>query len=196
MHLLLDNYDSFTYNLYDYFAQLGVNYRVLRADSPEWESVDYEAIESLVISPGPEKPEHAPLCNLLLEKLAGKVPILGVCLGHQAIGQFYGGVLYEMEVPVHGKSNAMYLQKSKDPLFENLPSSFKVMQYHSLAIKLKNETPLEVLAVTEDGTIMALKHTELNIYGIQFHPESILSEYGLELLGNWLKLSGIHTIQN
>lgn len=189
MHLLLDNYDSFTYNLYDYFAQLGINYRVLRADSPEWEKIDYSAIESLVISPGPEKPENAPLCNLLLKKLAGKVPILGVCLGHQAIGQFYGGELYEMDAPVHGKANTMYVIKPNDLLFLDLPKKFEVMQYHSLAIKFPDISPLEVLANTADGTIMAIKHNQLNVYGIQFHPESILSEYGLEILSNWLNLS-------
>lgn len=193
MHLLLDNYDSFTYNLYDYFAQLGVRYQVLRADSPEWKKIDYSSIESLVISPGPEKPENAPLCNFLLEKLAGKIPILGVCLGHQAIGQFYGGNLYEMAAPVHGKANTMFIKKGNDALFSDLPAQFEVMQYHSLAVKLQDDSPLEILATTKDGTIMAMKHAKLNIYGIQFHPESVLSEYGLELLDNWLKLSEIHT---
>ncbi|MEX2590923.1 MAG: aminodeoxychorismate/anthranilate synthase component II [Chitinophagales bacterium] len=191
MHLLLDNYDSFTYNLYDYFRQLGIDYKVLRSDSLEWQKIDFQKVKSIVLSPGPEKPAKAPLCKILIEKASGKIPILGVCLGHQAIGQYFGDTLYEMQTPVHGKANEMYVAQKNEPLFESLPGKFKVMRYHSLAIQLHQNSPLQILAKTEDGTIMAIKHRDKNIYGIQFHPESILSEYGLKILENWLKLSGL-----
>ncbi|MEX0813231.1 MAG: aminodeoxychorismate/anthranilate synthase component II [Chitinophagales bacterium] len=191
MHLLLDNYDSFTYNLYDYFRQLGIDYKVLRSDSLEWQKIDFQKVKSIVLSPGPEKPAKAPLCKILIEKASGKIPILGVCLGHQAIGQYFGDTLYEMQTPVHGKANEMYVAQKNEPLFKSLPNNFKVMRYHSLAIQLQQNSPLQILAKTEDGTIMAIKHRDKNIYGIQFHPESILSEYGLKILENWLKLSGL-----
>lgn len=191
MHLLLDNFDSFTYNLYDYFQQLGMDYKVLRSDAPEWANLDLTRIESLVISPGPERPENAPKIKFLLERLNAKTPILGVCLGHQAIGEFYTGELYEMAHPVHGKANKMFVLNKKEALFTGLPSEFKVMQYHSLAIRLADNSPLEILAKTADETIMAIKHRQRNIYGIQFHPESVLSEYGIEILANWLRLSNI-----
>lgn len=191
MHLLLDNFDSFTYNLYEYFRQLGLEYTVLRSDSEAWQKIDYANVKSLVISPGPEKPENAPLCNHLIKKLGGKIPILGICLGHQAIGQFFGAELYEMNYPMHGKARKLQIVKQQ-PLFNNLPGRFLVMQYHSLALKIEANSELEVLAKMEDETVMAIKHRNKNIFGLQFHPESILTENGLQVLKNWLEYSDIY----
>lgn len=190
MHLLLDNYDSFTYNLYEYFRQIGLEYNVCRADDSIWDNLEELQVSSIVLSPGPEKPENAPLCKALIDKFKDRAPILGICLGHQAIGQYFGADLYEMESPKHGKANKMQVI-NKSPLFEDLPLSFNVMQYHSLAIEPNKKSELEVLSRMQDQTIMAVKHLSYNIVGMQFHPESILTENGISILKNWKNFAGI-----
>lgn len=185
MHLLLiDNYDSFTYNLYDYLMRLGAKVEVCRNDEIEIEAIEAMQFDGLVLSPGPERPAKAGALMQIVKAYHQQLPILGICLGHQAIGEFFGAKLLKARVPVHGKTSI--IQHSATGLFKNLPQDLQVMRYHSLLLK---ELPscLQVTAKTTEGEIMALKHQELPLYGVQFHPESILSPQGLEILKNWLK---------
>ncbi len=183
--LLIDNYDSFTYNLYDYFLQLGTSCTVVRND--EWLLSDFLTFpfDALVLSPGPKKPLDAGLLMPLIELFHQKIPILGICLGHQGIGEFFGATLKKADLPMHGKTST--LRHSGHPLFANMPEQFEVMRYHSLILKNLENTNLEIIAQTPEGEIMAIAHKELAITGVQFHPESILTEYGLLILSNWIK---------
>ena len=182
--LLLDNYDSFTYNLYDYLLQTGVECRVLRNDAlplTAFEGLDFEAI---VFSPGPKRPADAGLMLPLIERFYKCVPMLGICLGHQALGEFFGAKLVKAKVPMHGKTTE--IRHFGYPLFCEIPERFTVMRYHSLLLESLDGTPLQCLAKTDDGEIMALAHQSLPLMGVQFHPESILTEYGLQMLKNWV----------
>lgn len=183
--LLLDNYDSFTYNLYDYLLQTGVSCRVLRNDALSPEQFDALSFDALVFSPGPRRPANAGVMPALIERYHRHLPMLGICLGHQALGEFFGARLVKARVPMHGKTTPVL--HNGHPLFAGIPSPFTVMRYHSLLLESLDGTPLECTAATADGEIMALSHRSLPIAGVQFHPESILTEHGLRLLENWVQ---------
>ena len=187
MVLLLDNFDSFTWNLADYIHRLGVPCEVVQNDQP-LEKIQQIPFKALILSPGPQTPAKA---GCLMEVIAHnyrRVPILGVCLGHQALGEFFGARLYKASQPMHGKLSSISCRS--DYLFEGLPAQFKVVRYHSLLLK---ELPhsLESIAETAAGELMALRHRELPIRGVQFHPEAILTEGGLALLKNWVSFNKI-----
>lgn len=184
--LLLDNYDSFTYNLYDYLLQAGAECQVLRNDALSIQAFERLDFEAIVFSPGPKRPADAGLMPLLIERLHRRVPMLGICLGHQAIGEFFGARLVKASVPMHGKTTQ--IRHNGHPLFRDIPERFSVMRYHSLLLESLDDTPLECIAATDDGEIMALAHRHLPITGVQFHPESILTAHGLQLLKNWVEM--------
>ena len=185
MMLLIDNYDSFTYNLLHYFQELGEDVKVVRNDAVTVDDVLAMDISGIILSPGPCDPDQAGICLPLVQKISGKIPLLGVCLGHQTIGQAFGGKIIRAPSPMHGKVSEIFHHKSG--LFEGIPSPFKATRYHSLIIQ-RSTLPacLEITAETEDGIIMAVRHKDYPIHGVQFHPESIASEYGHKLLGNFL----------
>lgn len=189
MILLIDNYDSFTYNLLHYLGDLGAEVEVVRNDVLSVDEVLQKNVGGIVISPGPCTPDKAGICVDLITKAAGKLPILGVCLGHQAIGQAFGGKVVRAPVPMHGKISDV--THTEAPLFADIPSPFKVTRYHSLIVE-KESLPetLAITAETEDGLIMGLSHKTLPIHGVQFHPESIASEHGHTILKNFLKVVG------
>jgi anthranilate synthase component 2 len=185
LFLLIDNYDSFTYNLWHYLGELGAEAKVFRNDALTVDQALAMRPEGIVISPGPCDPDRAGICLELVRRAAGRVPLLGVCLGHQAIGQAFGGHIVRAPTPVHGKTSAIH--HDGRGLFAGLPSPFEATRYHSLIVdKASLPACLEVTAWTEDGLIMALAHRELNLHGVQFHPESIASEHGHRVLGNFL----------
>jgi anthranilate synthase component 2 len=188
--LLLDNYDSFTYNLYDYLQQLGVACTVVRNDALDPNLLDPDAFDALVFSPGPGRPADAGCMMALIERFHACKPMLGICLGHQALGEFFGAALQKARAPMHGKTSEV--QHNGHPLFQGIPDRFTVMRYHSLALQLPPGGPLQGIAYTAEGELMALAHPTLPLYGVQYHPESILTEFGLPLLKNWLRLAGIH----
>jgi len=186
--LLLDNFDSFTYNLLDYFAQLGLECKVVRnnVSIAEIEALDFQAI---ILSPGPGRPAEAGCLMEVIERYHQRLPILGICLGHQALGEFFGARLEKAAKPMHGKVAAITCQP--DPLFQELPRHFNVVRYHSLLLT-ELTAALEPLAETVDGReLMIMRHRNLPLYGIQFHPEAWLTEHGLSLLRNWARLSGL-----
>ena len=185
--LLLDNYDSFTYNLYDYLSQAGAKVTVVRNDQLPAGWMEDLPFDAIVLSPGPEKPRDAGQMMDLIARYHLSKPILGVCLGHQGIGEFFGARLVKAALPMHGKTSLIHHESH--PLFANIPSPVQVMRYHSLLLESLPDNELVSIAETEEGEIMALKHVRLPVYGFQFHPESILSEYGLPLLKNWLALA-------
>jgi len=185
--LMLDNYDSFTYNLVQYFGELGEDVTVLRNDQATVAEIEQLNPDRLCISPGPRAPAQAGISIELIRAFAGKVPILGVCLGHQAIGAAYGGNIVRAQVQMHGKTSPI-THRGTD-VFKDLPSPYTVTRYHSLAVERATLPDcLEITAETSDGEIMGLRHRTLPIYGVQFHPESILSEHGHALLKNYLTL--------
>ncbi len=184
--LLIDNYDSFTYNLYDYFLQLGTECTVIRNNEIPFEEIHNLSFDAIVLSPGPKRPADAGFMMELIAYYFDKIPILGICLGHQGIGEFFGASLQKASLPMHGKTSS--IKHNQHPLFKNLPEQYKVMRYHSLLLKDLDKTPLISIAQTKENENMAIAHPDLPIYGVQFHPESILTEHGLELLGNWLTL--------
>ena len=188
MILLIDNYDSFTYNLYHYIIGAGSEeILVKRNDQISIAEIKKLNPSAIVISPGPCSPSEAGICLGVIEKFKDQLPILGVCLGHQAIGQAFGGRVVKT-YPMHGKISEIYHQGKS--VFKGLPSPFKATRYHSLIIE-KESLPncLEITAETKDGIIMGVKHKEFNIHGVQFHPESIASEHGHQLIGNFLELA-------
>ena len=183
--LLVDNYDSFTYILYDYFLQLGVDCIVIRNDELSFDQILKLEFDALVLSPGPKRPEDAGLMPELIAYFHDKKPILGICLGHQGIGEFFGAKLIKAKLPVHGKTSTLF--HHNHDLFKGLPDHFEVMRYHSLVLKNIEVTDLEEIATTSSGEAMAIAHKKLPIIGVQFHPESILTEHGLQMLKNWLE---------
>ena len=187
MLLLIDNYDSFTYNLYQYLSELGQEVEVFRNDKIGLEDIDSMAPERIVISPGPGTPKEAGISVETVRRFAGKMPLLGVCLGHQCIGEAYGGVIASAGEIKHGKmSNVTHDNKG---VFAGLPNPFAAVRYHSLAIvpeTLPDE--LEVTARSESGVIMGVRHRKLTLEGVQFHPESILTKPGKQLLANFLRM--------
>lgn len=185
--LLLDNYDSFTYNLYDYLLQAGAECVVVRNDVLSLHEFERLSIEAIVLSPGPKRPSDAGIMLPLIAAWHKRVPMLGICLGHQALGEFFGARLIKARVPVHGKTTPV--QHYGHSLFRGVPSPFSVMRYHSLVLESLAHTPLESIAHTGEGDIMALAHCTLPLTGVQFHPESIGTEFGLQMLKNWLDLT-------
>ncbi len=190
MFLLIDNYDSFVYNLYHYLGELGARVEVVRNDAITVEAALARQPQGIVISPGPCDPDRAGICLDLIGKAAGRVPMLGVCLGHQAIGQAFGGHVGRGPVPMHGKVSA--IRHRGTGVFAELPSPLEATRYHSLIVDRDGfpEETLEITAETDDGIIMGLEHRELPIHGVQFHPESIASEHGHAILRNFLRTAG------
>ena len=183
--LLLDNYDSFTYNLYQYLCQLGAEVEVARNDEITVDEISSKALDGIVVSPGPSRPENAGVTLEVIRHFGPRVPILGVCLGHQSIGLVYGGEVITVE-PVHGKKSAV--DHRGHGVFEGLPNPVEAGRYHSLAVARESmPAVLEVTATSPDGLVMGLRHREYPVEGIQFHPESILTEDGMLMLGTWLR---------
>jgi anthranilate synthase component II len=192
MILMIDNYDSFTYNLVQYFAELGEELRVVRNDQISLEGIAELRPQHLVISPGPCSPAEAGICVQAISHFTGRLPILGVCLGHQAIGAALGGHIVRAQTQMHGK--ASQIQTDGQGVYAGLPERFQVIRYHSLAIERATlPAVLQVTATSDDGEIMGVRHRDLAgtstpLEGVQFHPESILSEHGHAMLGNFLRM--------
>ena len=186
MILLIDNYDSFTYNVYQYVGELHPHIEAARNDEITIEEIETMAPEAIIISPGPGYPETAGITKEVIRQFPGRVPILGICLGHQAIGEVFGGKVIPAEELMHGKMSKIFI-KNTDPLFDGLEEEIYAARYHSLVVDAESVPDcLEVLGTDEAGQIMALKHKEMPVYGIQFHPESILTEMGMRILENFL----------
>jgi len=187
MILIIDNYDSFTYNLVQYLGELGAEMRVVRNDQTTVDEIERDLPSAIVISPGPKTPSDAGICLEVIDKLADRVPILGVCLGHQAIGQAFGGRVIRAPELMHGKISQV--QHDGKTIFEGLPNPFEATRYHSLIVERQSLPPcLEISATSPDGLIMGLRHRQLKVEGVQFHPESILTQPGKQLLANFLKM--------
>ena len=187
MLLMIDNYDSFTFNLVQYFGELGEEVVVKRNDEISVVDIAKLSPHRIVISPGPCAPLQAGISVSTVEKFAGKIPILGVCLGHQCIGQAFGGRIIHAQTLMHGKTSQM--THTGEGVFAGLPSPYRITRYHSLAIERSTKPDcLEVTAWTDDGEIMGVRHKTLPIEGVQFHPESIMTEHGHALLNNFLKV--------
>ena len=194
MLLLIDNYDSFTYNLAQYLAELGAEVVVRRNDAITVAEAEALAPAHLVISPGPCTPNEAGVSGALIERLGSRVPTLGVCLGHQCIAAVYGGRVIRAPEPVHGKVSAIHHQGMG--VLAGLPRPFDATRYHSLIVERETLPPtLEVTAESGDGLVMALRHREYPIEGVQFHPESILTTAGKDLLRNFLRMASVHPVQ-
>jgi anthranilate synthase/aminodeoxychorismate synthase-like glutamine amidotransferase len=189
MILLIDNYDSFVFNLSRYLCELGVETKVCRNDALSVKNIKELQPAAIIISPGPCTPHEAGISIELVQQLGPHIPVLGVCLGHQALAVAYGGEVIRAPRPVHGKTSL--IDHSDSPLFRDLPKPFRAMRYHSLVVNEQNlPTELEVIA-QGDGLIMGLKHRSHPVWGVQFHPESILTEGGHQLLHNFLSLAGV-----
>ena len=186
MILLLDNYDSFTYNLADYLGQLGLDYVIRRNDEPVKDILNGN-YSSVIIGPGPEVPVKSGHLMHILEHYQKHLPVLGICLGHQAIGEFFGASLERAYKPMHGKVCQIKVHE-QEWVFRNLPDRISVVRYNSLILKGLADD-LVVTATSDSGEIMALRHSERPIYGLQFHPEAILTEFGLKMLQNWIECS-------
>ena len=187
MLLMIDNYDSFTYNLVQYFGELGEDVRVYRNDEITLEGIAGLQPDQLVLSPGPCSPAEAGICVEAIRHFTGKLPILGVCLGHQAIGAALGGKVVRAQVQMHGKAST--IRTDGQGVYAGLPERFSVIRYHSLAIERETlPAVLEVTSTSDDGEIMGVRHRGLPIEGVQFHPESVLSEHGHAMLKNVLQM--------
>ena len=188
MILLIDNYDSFTFNLLHLLGAAGVRCEVRRNDALTVEQALEMTPEAIVLSPGPCTPDQAGICLPLIAAAAGRVPVLGVCLGHQAIGQAFGGTVLRAPAPMHGKMGRV--EHGGTDVFAGLPSPFEAVRYHSLIVERATLPPvLEATAWTEDGLVMGLRHRTMPLFGVQFHPESIASEHGLEIVANFLAIA-------
>ena len=191
MITLIDNYDSFTYNLVHYFGDLGVTCQVYRNDQISVAEVMAESPRAIVLSPGPCDPDQAGICLDLIKKNDGRIPLLGVCLGHQAIGQAYGGRVIRAPKLMHGKISTIF--NSGEGIFRGVPSEFMATRYHSLLVEEKSlPSSLRITASTSDGLIMAMQHQSQPVFGVQFHPESIASACGHALLANFLSIARIN----
>jgi anthranilate synthase component II len=183
--LMVDNYDSFTFNIVQYFGELGAEVEVFRNDEITLEGIAARQPDRLVISPGPCSPAEAGISVAAIQHFAGQLPILGVCLGHQSVGAAFGGKIVRAQALMHGKTSV--IRTTQEGVFAGLPEKFTVNRYHSLAIERATCPPcLKVTAWTDDGEIMGVRHTEIDIEGVQFHPESILTEHGHAMLKNFL----------
>lgn len=191
MYLMIDNYDSFVYNLACYMEELGEQVELIRNDRVSVRQVEAlrhsGTLEGILISPGPKSPKDCGNCREIVRQMAGKAPILGVCLGHQIIAHVFGAEVKKGERPMHGKVTR--IETTQTGLFQNLPSAYQVTRYHSLVVGEENfPAELQVDARSEDGVIMALRHRSWPIYGVQFHPEAVLTEYGHEILRNFTRI--------
>ena len=187
MLLLLDNYDSFTYNLAQYLGQMGQTLEVRRNDQITLDEIEILQPERIVISPGPCTPAEAGISEPLINRFAGKIPILGVCLGHQAIGEVFGGRVIRAPQVMHGKTSEIH--HDGKTIFRGLPQDFPATRYHSLIVERKSlPRALEISAETHDGIVMGLRHRKFKVEGVQFHPESVLTNAGFKLLENFLKI--------
>lgn len=189
MLLIIDNYDSFTFNLVHYVQELGAQVRVVRNDAITTAEALALKPDGIVISPGPCDPDRAGICLDLIASSPEDLPILGVCLGHQAIGQVFGGTIVQAKQIMHGKTSQ--IEHDGSGLFAGLPSPYRATRYHSLAVDLPQGSPLKVNATTQDGEIMGLRHETRPVHGVQFHPESIACEHGHALLANFLERTGL-----
>lgn len=187
MLLLLDNYDSFTYNLKDYFEQLGEKVLVMRNDELDGSILEKLEIDRLVLSPGPKTPREAGNMMSVIDVAHLKIPILGICLGHQALGEYFGAELCKAIRPMHGKVSQ--ITHDGKGIYEGIVNPLKVCRYHSLILKNIEGTGLKITASSDENECMSFRHKELPIIGIQYHPEAILTEQGLQLLKNWLKMT-------
>lgn len=191
MYLMIDNYDSFVYNLAKYMEELGESVKLVRNDRISAADIDKMLsggdLEGIILSPGPKSPKDCGNCREILQKIAGRVPVLGVCLGHQIIGHVFGAVVRKGNCPMHGKVTS--IKNDGRGLFQNLPRQYEVTRYHSLIVDDENfPRELQVDARSEDGVIMGLSHRSMPVYGVQFHPEAVLTQYGHELLNNYTKI--------
>lgn len=194
MLLMLDNYDSFTFNIVQYLAQLGEEVKVVRNDEIGVADIATLRPDRIVVSPGPCSPEEAGISVAAIKEYAGKIPLLGVCLGHQSIGAAFGGKVVRSVSLMHGKTSPIHHDGKE--LFAGLPNPFNATRYHSLVVERASLPDcLEVTAWVDNGEIMGLRHRELPVWGVQFHPESILTEGGMELLDNFIKLSKQYPVQ-
>ena len=184
--ILIDNYDSFTFNLYHYLSSLKVNVDVIRNDQISSKEIVKRKYKKIVISPGPGNPNQSGNCLKIVKSLYKKIPILGVCLGHQIIGQVFGSKIIQTKKLMHGKTSTIISKKTG--ILKNLPKNFEATRYHSLIIDKKSlSKDLEITAETKDGLIMGVKHKKFNVHGVQFHPESIKTKLGLKILKNFIK---------
>ncbi len=184
MILIIDNYDSFTYNLVQYLGELGAEIHVVRNDKVTLEEIREWKPERIVISPGPGEPDDGGISNEVIREFGPTIPVLGVCLGHQCIGHVYGGVVTQAPRLMHGKTSPVYHNGSG--VFNGVPSPFKATRYHSLIVEEPLPDCLQVIAFTSEGEVMGLRHKEFPVVGVQFHPESILTEHGKRILANFL----------
>lgn len=188
MILMIDNYDSFTYNLVQYLGELGQKLVVFRNDKITTAKIKKLSPKQIVISPGPGRPEEAGISNEVIKSFAGKIPILGVCLGHQSIGYVFGGEVVRAERLMHGKTSMIYHNKKE--IFKNIANPFEATRYHSLLVKRESlPSCLEITAETKEKEIMGLRHKKFPIWGVQFHPESILTKAGMGILKNFLEIT-------
>jgi anthranilate synthase component 2 len=187
MLLLIDNYDSFTYNLFQYFAELGQDVKVVRNDALTLEDIEEMRPERIVISPGPSSPEHAGISNEVIRRFGPRLPLLGVCLGHQCIGYAYGARIVKAGKVMHGKTSL--INHGGAGVFAGLPDLFPAIRYHSLSVESLPDC-LEATAWADDGTLMGLRHRQYKVEGIQFHPESFMTMWGKEMLSNFLSYGG------
>jgi anthranilate synthase component 2 len=195
MILLIDNYDSFVYNLARYVGWLGKQRCVVRNDEITLDEIALDPPEAIILSPGPCAPQGAGICIDLIKNFGQRIPILGVCLGHQCIGEAYGGVTIRAPEPVHGRTSL--ISHNAEGLFMGLPNPLKGARYHSLVTHIPADTKLEVTAETEDDRLlMALRHKEYPVYGVQFHPESILTDNGVDMMRNFLMLADAWNIRH
>ncbi|UJP66298.1 anthranilate synthase component II [Mongoliitalea daihaiensis] len=192
MVLLIDNFDSFSHMLADYFLRFGVEIKIYRNDV-SLEELKQHRWEALILSPGPETPDKAGNLMGILEYYHDQLPVLGICLGHQAIGQFFGASLIKGQMPIHGKVHTVY-KKNEHPILLDLPDQFEVTRYHSLEL-INLPSCLKPLLLTKSGVLMGLAHQSLPIIGIQYHPEAVLTEYGEEIIENFLELTGLFTAE-
>lgn len=187
MILMIDNYDSFVYNLVRYFKELGEEVEVCKNDKLDLKNISLSKYKGIIISPGPKSPDDAGICLDVIDNFKNKIPILGICLGHQCIGRYFGAKIKKGERPVHGKLS-LAKHNNRD-LFYKIKNPLTVTRYHSLVIDKKTlPLDLEVTAVTDDGVIMGIKHKEYDVFGVQFHPEAELTEQGHMLLNNFLRI--------
>ena len=194
MLLMIDNYDSFTFNIVQYLAQLGEEVKVVRNDEISVADIAVLRPDRIVVSPGPCSPEEAGISVAAIKEYAGKIPLLGVCLGHQSIGAAFGGKVVRSVSLMHGKTSPIHHDGRE--LFAGLPNPFNATRYHSLVVERESlPACLEVTAWVDNNEIMGLRHKELPVWGVQFHPESILTEGGMELLDNFIRLSKQHPVQ-
>lgn len=194
MYLMVDNYDSFVYNLVRYFEEEDIEMKIIRNDLVKLEYIDEliknKKLEGIIISPGPKSPKDCGLCKEIVEKYYKEIPIFGVCLGHQVIGYVFGGdeAVTKGKKPMHGKVNK--IKTTRKNIFKNLPEEFNITRYHSLVVHEENLLEnFTIDAKTEDGVVMALSHKNYPLYGVQFHPEAVLTEYGHDMIRNFIDLS-------